>query len=59
MHNSESCVTFGTERVVYAGFYDRPFYPVGKIGLIENVAREFGQDLGKTSFFDISPMGYE
>lgn len=50
---------FQTERVVYTGFYERPFYPIGEVGLLEDVARKFGQHLGRSSFLDIPPKGYE
>lgn len=46
---------FQTERVVYSGYYGHDFHPIGELGLIENVAREFGQHLGRDSFFDIEP----
>lgn len=50
---------FQTERVVFSGFFDHSFHPVGEIGAIEDVARNYGQHLGKDSFFDIIPHGLE
>ncbi len=50
---------FQTERVVFTGYFGHTFHPVGEIGFIEDVAREYGQHLGRDSFFDISPKGYE
>ena len=50
---------FQTERVVFTGFFDHSFHPVGQPGKIEEVARAFGQHLGRDSFFDIDPVGYE
>lgn len=50
---------FQTERVVFSGFFDYSFHPVGEIGAIEDVARNYGQHLGKDSFFDIIPHGLE
>lgn len=50
---------FQTERVVYMGFFGHDFHPVGKVGLIENLVKEFGQHLGRDSFFDIVPNGFE
>ena len=50
---------FQTERVVYSGYFGHTFHPVGEVGLIEGVAREYGQHLGRDSFFDIPPKGYE
>jgi hypothetical protein len=46
---------FQTERVVYLSLFGNEFYPVGLPGAIEDVAREYGQHLGKTTFFDIEP----
>ena len=46
---------FQTERVVYLSLFSNDFHPVGQPGLIEDVAREYGQHLGKESFFDIEP----
>lgn len=50
---------FQAERVVFLGFYGHDFHPIGEIGSIEDVAREYGQHLGKDSFFDIVPHGFE
>lgn len=50
---------FQTERVVFLGFFSHKFSPVGNPGLIEDVVREFGQHLGRDSFFDIVPNGFE
>jgi len=50
---------FQTERVIYSGYFRHTFHPVGEVGLIEDVAREYGQHLGRDSFFDIPPKGYE
>ena len=50
---------FQTERMVYLSFFGHSFHPVGEPGLIEDVAREFGQHLGRDSFFDIEPNGFE
>jgi len=46
---------FQTERVVYLSLFGNEFFPVGLPGAIEDVAREYGQHLGKASFFDIEP----
>ena len=50
---------FQTERVVFTGYFGHTFHPVGEVGLIEDVAREYGQHLGRDSFFNIPPNGYE
>ncbi|MEZ4931703.1 MAG: hypothetical protein R2788_06265 [Saprospiraceae bacterium] len=50
---------FQTERMVYLSFFDHDFHPVGRPGQIEDVAREYGQHLGRVSFFDIVPNGFE
>lgn len=50
---------FQTERVVYLGFFDHSFHPVGQAEVIEDVARKYGQHLGRDSFFDIVPLGFE
>ena len=50
---------FQTERVVYLGFFAHDFHPVGETDLIENVARKYAQHLGRDSFFDIVPNGFE
>lgn len=50
---------FQTERVVYMSFFGFDFHPIGIPGLIEDVAREFGQHLGKETFFQIEPNGWE
>lgn len=50
---------FQTERVVFMGFYGHDFHPVGESGPIEDVAREYGQHLGRDSFFDIEPNAME
>lgn len=50
---------FQAERVVFLGFYGHDFHPVGIIGSIEDVAREYGQHLGRDSFFDLVPHGFE
>ena len=50
---------FQTERVVFTRYFGHSFHPVGEVGLIEDVAREYGQHLGRDSFFDIPPKGYE
>jgi len=50
---------FQTERVVFLGFYAHDFHPVGEIGAIEYVAKKYGQHLGRDSFFDIVPNGFE
>jgi len=42
-------------RKVFSGYYGHTFHPVGEIGPIEDVAKEYGQHLGKDSFFDIEP----
>lgn len=46
---------FQTERVVYIGFFEHNFHPVGEPGLIEDLAKKYGQHLGKESFFDLEP----
>ena len=46
---------FQTDWVVFLGFYGHDFHPVGTIGLIEEMARAYGQHLGKDSFFDLKP----
>ncbi len=46
---------FQTERVVYMSLYGHDFHPVGEIGTIEDVAREYGQYLGRETFFDLEP----
>ncbi len=46
---------FQTERVVYTGYHGHTFNPCGKIAPIEKVAVEFGQHLGKKTFFEIEP----
>ena len=46
---------FQTERVVYLGYYNHDFHPVGPAGLIEDLARKYGQHLGRDSFFEIEP----
>ncbi|WP_338812265.1 hypothetical protein V9L05_12745 [Bernardetia sp. Wsw4-3y2] len=50
---------FQTERVVYTSFYGHDFHPVGEVGLIEDVARNYGQYLGRETFFDLEPKSYE
>jgi len=50
---------FQTERVVNTSYYGHGFYPVGEPGAIEDVAREFGQHLGRESYFDIRPYREE
>lgn len=50
---------FQTERMVYLSFFGHEFHPVGKPGQIEDVAREYGKHLGRDSFFDIVPNGFE
>ncbi|WP_375559476.1 hypothetical protein ACE193_17300 [Bernardetia sp. OM2101] len=46
---------FQTERTVYLSLYGHDFHPVGEIGLIEDVARDYGQYLGRETFFDLEP----
>ncbi|MEM6767992.1 MAG: hypothetical protein AAF655_23865 [Bacteroidota bacterium] len=46
---------YQAERVVSLGIFDRAFFPVGDEGKLEDLAKEFGQHLGKESFFSISP----
>ncbi len=50
---------FQIERVVYMGLFSHDFHSVGEPGQIEDVARKFGQHLGKDTFFDIVPNGFE
>ena len=50
---------FQAERVVFMSFFGHSFHPIGEPGLIEDVTREFGQHLGKESFFQIEPNGWE
>ncbi len=50
---------FQTERVVYLGFLGHDFHPVGSPEPIEEVAKKFGQHLGRDSFFDIVPNRFE
>ncbi len=50
---------FQAERVVFINLFQNDFYPIGQPGSIEDVAREFGQHLGRPSFFDIDPVGWE
>ncbi|MEM6298366.1 MAG: hypothetical protein AAF740_06730 [Bacteroidota bacterium] len=46
---------FRAERVVFTGLYDHDFHPIGKVGKIEDLARDFGKHLGRESFFKIEP----
>ena len=46
---------FQTERIVFMSFYAEDYYPVGEVGAIEDVAREYGQYLGRETFFDLEP----
>ena len=50
---------FQAERIVHTGFFSRQFYPIGEPGKLEDLAKEFGQHLGRDSFFDIDPNGWE
>jgi|GEM_PF-724219 len=50
---------FQAERVVFTSAYGFDFHPIGQPGQIEDVAREFGQHLGRPSFFEIDPVGWE
>ena len=46
---------FQTERLVFSGYYGHDFHPIGKVGHIEDVVREYGQHLGRDSFFNLEP----
>ncbi len=50
---------FQTERIVFLGIFDSSFLPVGQLERIEDVARKYGQHLGRNSFFNIIPHGFE
>ena len=50
---------FQTERVVYTSFYGHDFHPVGEVGLIEDITRNYGQYLGRETFFDLEPIGMD
>lgn len=50
---------FQTERVVFLGYFDHSFHAIGDAGVIEDVAREYGQHLGRDSFFNIVPHALE
>ncbi len=49
---------FQAERIVRTGFFAQDFYQIGEPGLLENLARAFGQHLGRDSFYDIEPHGW-
>jgi hypothetical protein len=50
---------FQAERVVYMSLFGHDFYPIGEPDSIEHLAKEFGQHLGRESFFNIDPVGWE
>ena len=50
---------YQAERMVHTGFFSRQFYPIGEPGKLEDLAKEFGQHLGRASFFGIVPNGWE
>lgn len=50
---------FQAEREVFVGFFNRTFYPIGEPMLLDDVAMKYGQHLGKESFFEIVPNGWE
>lgn len=50
---------FQAERVVFTSFFGFSFHPIGQLGSIEDVAREFGKHLGRGTFYEIDPVGYE
>ncbi|MEM6628957.1 MAG: hypothetical protein AAF694_04760 [Bacteroidota bacterium] len=50
---------FQAERLVRTGFFNQDFFPIGEPGLIEYLAKEFGQHLGRDSFYNIEPKGWE
>jgi len=56
---NESERLFQAERVVFLSISGNDFYPIGKVGPIEEVAIEFGQHLGKPSFIEIVPHGFD
>lgn len=50
---------FQAERVVYLNFFASEFFLIGEPGFIENLTKAYGQHLGKDSFFDIAPHGWQ
>jgi hypothetical protein len=50
---------FQSERVVFLGYFNHDFHPVGEVGPIEDVAKAYSQHLGRDSFFNIVPHRFE
>ncbi len=50
---------FQAERRVYLGFYNNEYCKIGNADNLKALAQQFGQHLGRDSFFGIVPEGFE
>lgn len=48
---------FQTERIVFMGFYDHSFHPIGSIGALDQLTTKYAPYLGRDTFFDLIPNG--
>lgn len=50
---------YQAERIVHLGAFGHDFYPVGEVGLIEDLAKKYAPHFGRETYLKIPPKGYE
>lgn len=50
---------FQAERIISFSYFGHDYHPIGEIGPIEEIAPKYGQHLGRPTFLNLAPKGYE